>query len=371
MRAALVLIFLSGCVKTDDEPVHSDAVDAPSDWGDYLPPHVESFPPPSVHTDDTDIVDTDIVDTDDTDIVDTDPPLYAMSGEAHWFSSVDGEVVCDVDIDVTGEHHKPRCDRCDRAWAIDTVVTDDRGTRSCDLNRPELFRAVGPDRMAWAPVWVDPFNGRVTEQALLYGSKDGVGDTWKVVLSGTDVRGGPTVSDTSIHWNHDRAWGVLLGPPEGWDACGMSVEESTLTSAPVGRYKSTGTIPCDGSKIDVWTVTVESRVRLVLDTSKATTPFDPWLFVNSLDGCTVWEADDNLTCTHPPPSYGCPAGYLEEGTWQVTVGSRGQCRDGDVDYELRLDGTRTPTVTLTEDNVNAGAVEVHHVRWSAELDIHR
>jgi hypothetical protein len=83
-------------------------------------------------------------------------------------------------------------------------------------------------------------------------------------------------------------------------------------------------------------------VFLRVDTVDAATAADTRLFVRAPDGSDVYEADDEVACTFPPPQWSCPqyefpaaAGGLY--TVEVYVGAGEDCRDRSLaNYELTV-----------------------------------
>jgi hypothetical protein len=101
----------------------------------------------------------------------------------------------------------------------------------------------------------------------------------------------------------------------------------------------TGSLPCRGTAVDIWTLeaTAGEELVLLLDTVDPETTFDGALYVATADRCILAYGDDEHDCTFPPASYGCPSARVrapEDGVLHVVVQSLGVCASREVDYRL-------------------------------------
>jgi hypothetical protein len=324
--------------------------------GPGLPPP----PSPGPDTDPVEDPDTDPADTDPVDTDEPDPdtgPVRDLAGTLTWEVWEDGTRTCEAILTFEGDLDGA-CAGCDATWELDLVDAVETG--GCDLSRRDTLPG---HRVAYARSWVDPRRGLRFRNAVLSGLGDG---TWWAVERDDDPRGTTTYTRSRLAWRHDRTWGRLDDLPDDYDDCGVTVP-SRAAPAALGTAVRPGEVPCDGTAVDGWTVTAPpGGARLTVDTTDPGLPFDPYLWVNDETGCTVYESDDALACTHPPPSYGCPSLDLPEGTWTVFVGSRGQCTAGPAPYELRVDGA---TPSLLHDERITGAVTVFRTRVDAEFSL--
>lgn len=101
----------------------------------------------------------------------------------------------------------------------------------------------------------------------------------------------------------------------------------------------TGSLPCRGTAVDIWTLeaTAGEELVLLLDTVDPATTFDGALYVATADRCILAYGDDEHDCTFPPASYGCPSARVrapEDGVLHVVVQSLGVCASREVDYRL-------------------------------------
>lgn len=104
-------------------------------------------------------------------------------------------------------------------------------------------------------------------------------------------------------------------------------------------------------------VEVGQTVLAAADTVDAATAADLRLRVRRPDGQEVFEADDDVACTYPPPQYSCPQGQFtatESGLYsaEVYVGSSERCYDRSlVNYELTvtLNGAESELVLVKDE----------------------
>ncbi len=123
-------------------------------------------------------------------------------------------------------------------------------------------------------------------------------------------------------------------------------------------------LPCDGSVIDIWTVTASSgdSITARVDTVAADTAFDPavGIFEGSLEEpIAIAEGDDEFECTFPPLDYMCPeaSGTAEVGgTILIVVNNLGSCVGAIGEYvvEVTVDGAPTTPSLDQDDFATAG-----------------
>jgi hypothetical protein len=97
-------------------------------------------------------------------------------------------------------------------------------------------------------------------------------------------------------------------------------------------------------------------VKVSVDTTGASTAFDPAFWINDGASCTLLFADDNFTCTFRPTSYSCPSGTVTaaaDGVYEIVVISYGECTGTDAEYALSVDAGTDPGLTLLLDDAPA------------------
>lgn len=354
-RVVFLAVLLAGCTPAErpDEPVADPVEPEPApDFAEATQPAIDPDPLTLPWRGDTDAG----IDTDEPE--DTDPPRD-LKGTVTWKTWTDGAVTCDATFRLGGDRVAP-CAGCDDTWTVALTPTHREG--SCNVHVPELF---GAGELAWAGRWTDPWRDLRFRDVLLSAEGD---DAWSVVQRDRDKRGEANKTDESLTWAFDRTWGSLVTEPDAYDECdGRSRKRAT--PLPLGPWKATGDVPCDGTAVDAWTVTLPVEASLGIDTLDKDAPFDPYLWVNDPEGCTVYEADDAAACTRPPPEFGCPGLTLPAGTWTVYVGSRGQCSAGPVAYVIRVDGDADPGLVVHADDEATGQVVVHRIAATGSLTI--
>ena len=83
------------------------------------------------------------------------------------------------------------------------------------------------------------------------------------------------------------------------------------------------------------------------------TVFNPILWVNEGEKCTIIVAEDNFECSHTPGVEVCPSAQIEvatTGTHQVGILSEGDCRGDEGHYELIIDADSDPGLTQIHDS---------------------
>jgi hypothetical protein len=298
---------------------------------------------------------------DDDDLADDDVSWPEnFSGQLEIHSTHDGEVACDVLIELAGTRYTGICEECDFAFAIDATVTFDAGTGVCELDPRWSYLAADPWSnllLAHAPVFqTHGWYGTYTfSDALLTGYTLADADEdplWWLLAHGDSADASFDRVGDELSWSYG-AQGPLDVDPH-YDDCG-GIVESDATEALGGTVVAMSELPCDGSRADAWTFAgvAGEGVSITVDTIAADTAFDPRLYVNAPDGCTVRTADDNFDCTFPPPSYRCPAVSLDgsDGEYEVVVLAAGSCAGAVGGYSIRVDGPAGASLELAEDDL--------------------
>ena len=197
-----------------------------------------------------------------------------------------------------------------------------------------------------------------------------------------------TTYDTSYHWyDYTGSAGAYTSPYATWAWTGNAVywdlnqtntdtaytypypsydctstETATTTSASAaGLYSGSSDSNCGTSswygydEVDVWQVTpsVGETLTVSVDTVATATAFDPYMWVNDSDSCTVGGADDSFTCTYQPAAYDCPSLQFtaDAETYSIVVGSLGSCNGTTAEYTLLVDAASDPSLAQTQDNL--------------------
>jgi hypothetical protein len=298
---------------------------------------------------------------DDDDLADDDAPWpESFSGQLEIHSTHDGEVACDAIIELAGIRYGGTCEECDFAFSIDATLSFDAGTDGCSMDPRWSYLAADPWSnllLAHAPVFqTHGWYGTYTfSDALLTGYTLAGSDEdplWWLLAHDDSAGASFTRGGDEVSWSYSTQGPLDVDPH--YDDCG-GIVESDATEALGGVVIATSELPCDGSHADAWTFTGVGGegVSVTVDTVAADTAFDPRVYVNGPDGCTVLTADDNFDCTFPPPSYRCPAAAFDasDGEYRVVVLAAGSCA-GDVGaYSIRVDGPAGASLALAEDDL--------------------
>ena len=299
-------------------------------------------------TDTADTNDTaDTEDTSDTGDSGTTSEFGSFSGTLSYVETIDGVTNCDADIALTGSAFSGDCADCTFAFAIDAEITRDGSTDDCSYN-PVLTWLPDPTGLVIDPGFVfwetystdygDYNNVAATSVGYYYYGYTYPGPYFQFWAAEGAIEGSSITKS-----GNDVTWSVESTTIES------SVQFSESTDVATGSA-GTNTIVCDGTIVDVWTLTVATAgtVTLTVDTVTGETPFDPVMWVNGADTCTYYYADDNVDCTNPPPTYTCPtwSGELAAGVYQLVVsGTSYDCDSGSGTYELKVDGaTAVPSM---------------------------
>jgi len=127
-------------------------------------------------------------------------------------------------------------------------------------------------------------------------------------------------------------------------------DDSVVTT---GTFPATGDAPCGGGSgaADVYLVTLSGEVQITVDTTSAAATFDPYAYLTTdttslAASGAIAAGDDEVPCTFPPPSYGCPqfdANYVGQAAL-VIYGFVDNCNSSGMGgYEVTLTGAGAPS----------------------------
>jgi len=297
---------------------------------------------------------------DDDDTADDDDMAWpeSLAGALNVHTTLAGETLCDATVDLEGTRHEGECEGCDMALDIQAYVSRDDGTEGCvmdplwtylpDETAADLVLAHAPafDVMEW-------YGPETYREALVTKYTDvDEGTLFEVMLHEDETEGTFTRSDDTISWTFDRL--EQRNVDSYYNDCG-TIEDSDTEIPPQPDAGAGSTLDCEGAVADVWTVDAAAGESVVVgvDTVAAGTAFDPQMYVNGPDGCTMLVADDSFECTFPPPSYRCPAAdfIAEQGSYQIVVISVGSCAGSEAADEIHAAGLAEPNLTLLEDDM--------------------
>jgi hypothetical protein len=357
----LVLGFL-GCQGdidpnvVEDEPT-PDLAELPEDSPDDSPEDApETEPEPDEEPDDEPIEEI--------------GDLVGLELEVTFESWVDDALVCAKRVAVTGTPYTGECAGCDFAFMIEGTLTEDNSESGCYVSDYKLLRTdsslhtmmlahadtLEVDNWGTLSSYADVLFVSYYREASYYGS----GGPYVRVLSHAEGEGSDGVFsrvDTEIEWGAEVE-GAHNGDDLLIDFCDPGYESYWDDFVPDGSPLRTGTLPCDGRKADVWSITIDEpmMVEIAVDTIASDTAFDPKFFVVGEDECVDYTADDNFDCTFPPPSYQCPAieRELAAGSYEIVVAAfPNKCAEGAEagEYTLMLDAEVPIRPALEDDDV--------------------
>ena len=361
LTLGVVPMLLLGCPAEDDDDVADDDSAAGDD--------------DDTTADDDDDDDDDIAD-DDTGDDDTEMLPASIAATVVYSDSVDGVPACDMVVDIVGTKYTGYCDGCDFSFETEGTLVEDLSTPECDQNPKYTWYHDGGVIIPWLMVHWDNYQ-------TYYGSYTNVffsGYSADYSAYGGDYFAGPyftvlhfdgTTSDTAftrtgddIEWTLNGADSVYLSN-YAYD-CGIS-DVSPATASYAGTFEQTEDVACDAQSADVWTFVAEegATYAITVDTVAAATAFDATFHINDPDGCYLIIADDNFTCSFPPPNYACPSYELTNaaaGEYQVVVYENtwdtAECVDGTIgEYVIRVDAVADPLLALTQDDVATYALK--------------
>ena len=241
-----------------------------------------------------------------------------FSGTLTWVTTLDGAIVCDVDVALTGTPYTLPCDSCEFAVWMEGTVTRDDSAPDCALDPLYTFVSDGSytdNFLAYRENYeeyyaylltagtVDPtIDGTLytitLEQSLAYESGDETFGTF--TRAGDDLTWGFDVSSTEYEYNETY----------GGSCDEVDILWSSSTTDNADDETGTGPVDCDGAGEvgelgDAWTfdVVAGDTIAVTVDTVATGTAFDPYFFLSSPDECLIAFADDNFDCTYAPVSW--------------------------------------------------------------------
>ena len=280
----LVLGFL-GCQGdidpnvVEDEPT-PDLAELPEDSPDDSPEDApETEPEPDEEPDDEPIEEI--------------GDLVGLELEVTFESWVDDALVCAKRVAVTGTPYTGECAGCDFAFMIEGTLTEDNSESGCYVSDYKLLRTdsslhtmmlahadtLEVDNWGTLSSYADVLFVSYYREASYYGS----GGPYVRVLSHAEGEGSDGVFsrvDTEIEWGAEVE-GAHNGDDLLIDFCDPGYESYWDDFVPDGSPLRTGTLPCDGRKADVWSITIDEpmMVEIAVDTIASDTAFDPKFFV--------------------------------------------------------------------------------------------
>jgi len=272
------------------------------------------------------------------------------------------QTICEAEIELTGEHWPGFCADCDFVLEVTGVVVADNSHPDCVMwplgSYIEDTDFYGYDRellLAHVPVYGDATD--LLKTGFAYG---GGAPEW-MTIAGTDLPAETDFGDLIIDGD-DLEWDVELeeveqaGENAHYDDCSTIVFQDTAPGG-YGGTPQPEDVACDGTKVDLWAFDGADgfQAAITVDTPVAGAEFDPLMWINDDNSCTLIEADDNHGCSYPPSSGGCPSTVFdtEDMTYEIVVQSKGSCTDpqGGL-YRImveRSDGM-DPMLSLTDDD---------------------
>ena len=296
-----------------------------------------------------------------------------LAGELSYYSEDhEGEVFCDVDLELEGRPYGAGCSDCEFAFHVTPSVLRDDSAEDCVL--PSLWTYIDDDMitdggLGWAASTAT-FEGQPLNNALVaVGRLDGFGWQSAGMIGESTPRAEVDWDGQLLEWSY--GFQETLGDPLLLDLeCG---ERKNIDALLEGKpeYSVQGDVDCGEATADVYSfqAIAGEKMKFILDTVAADTAFDTTLVINDETGCSVAESDDAFRCSYDPQEYECAGGSFNpqsSGTYQVVVWGWGSCTAPDADgdglgdigeYELRVDSQHDPELTLLQDN----ALRVEHV----------
>ncbi len=294
-----------------------------------------------------------------------------LAGTMRYARTLDGVEVCSVDFALGGTPYTGTCEGCDFAFEVDVTRTAEVNPEQCwtyfnaTLETPEgcglrdAILAHVPELTTPEWTWTDGYGEEQTYGGYVYNDVLQVGFTsYTPAYSGPygewpETEYGPffqnLVWDGSRYGDFTREgdalswmWGQTYETTttEGVQQWCPDVEVSMVGSRrALGVDAVTGEFPCDSVHHDAWTFDAEEGdiVSVTVDTVAAETAFDPMVWVNGPDSCTLLWIDEGFDCTFPPPAFQCPAGKFVapgSGTYEVFVGTMSSCASETAGYAL-------------------------------------
>jgi len=127
--------------------------------------------------------------------------------------------------------------------------------------------------------------------------------------------------------------------------------------------EAVASVPCGTGLVDIWSFGVQAgqSIVVVVDTVSEETTFDPTLsvlledpFSSGFEPEVVAEGDDEMECSFPPPSGGCPRverSLDAGGIVYVVIGEKDVCVDAGGLYRMTAEVNGAPApLTIEEDD---------------------
>jgi len=306
---------------------------------------------------------------DSPDLEESTEVLVGLDLELTFESRDDGALVCAKRVAVTGSPFTGECEGCDFAFTIEGTLTEDNSASGCYVPDYKLLVTDGTLHtmmLAHADTLdVDNWGTMSSYSDALFVSyyrEDTTGSTGPIVkvLSHADA---PDLERTVVIDEVSLTWGIEVegaynGDDELLDFCASDYSSSWADHTPTGAAVRTESMPCDGTKADIWTIDLDVAMSLdiAVDTVDLSTAFDPKFYVIGPDECVDYAADDNFECTFPPPSFECPAiaAELGAGRHQIVVTAfPNKCTEGAEmgEYALLIGGETPVRPYLAENDI--------------------
>jgi len=294
-----------------------------------------------------------------------------LSGTMRYARTLDGVEVCSVDFAITGTPYTGDCEGCDFAFDMTVTRTAESNPEQCwsytlatmetpegsGMRDPVLAHVPTYTTPEWS--WTDAYGVEQTYGGYVYADVLRAGfTTYIAAYSGPygewpEREYGPYFQN--LLWDGSRygdfaregdslawTWGQAYetSTSEGVQQWCPDVEVSTVqTRRALGIDAVQGEFPCDFAHHDAWSFPVEAGdiVSVTVDTVAAETAFDPMVWVNGPDSCTLLWVDEGFDCSFPPPAFQCPAGKFQataSGTYEVFVGTMSSCAGETAAYAL-------------------------------------
>jgi len=284
---------------------------------------------------------------------------------------IDGVEVedCSTRLSLAAVPYTGDCDDCDFAFEVEATVTEDLGGCYWPATHslvPYSGAATLPPVVAWWSTYTTPaysytdlygttwtWGGYAYSDLMRIGwtyewpAYDGpygyspprtAGPYWRSLTSTSYGSWTIALGDSSLDWSLDQRYGAVVPTPRD-EACPDPLPEVAAVTGWIGAGAQQGALPCVESwsgqlvgagAMDRWAFTAAAgqQVVVTVDTLSPDTTFDPALWIDGPAGCALAWGDDELECTAPPPSFGCPAIRFtapEDGVYEVVVTGVASC----------------------------------------------
>jgi hypothetical protein len=195
-----------------------------------------------------------------------------------------------------------------------------------------------------------------------YSASSGGSPSWSPVVSDAgSSRGSAAYASGTLEWSMDFDSYVSVSYRYFTTVCSYYFFSSYAFPYGIvgksfgGAYSQTETIDFDTYGYDLWSfVATDATTYITVDTTDPTTAFDSQMLLIDDTGCLVGRADDTFLCTYAPPWHACPSYELattKGATYEVMVGPRFEHYATLGDYQLFIDASADPSLTLIKDDV--------------------